>query len=434
MINQNSKVFFSSFCIIVFYMVTFVSYIFKDYTLMLTFSLFLAMLLLKVTAIMRRGFSFPLLFLFFSLLYIISPLWDALVVQSGTYDLEISAFIAYHGINLLLFYTIFCNLKVVSSKLPDFKEIFNCNKVRLILICSILSYLLLLINDVGLQKIFVMSRGEWFLSKSTSLNVLKMIVPISICFYIPFLKKDQLTLIDMPILLLLGVYLFMELFVLGDRRLLLGIISFYLYINFSDKKFSFKAKTLVCLFIVLFILMGFVRSKPLNEWVGVFSDLELVSIINPANLEFGYAGKVGQDILKKDGKEYIDISLVSSIQTLVPKIFYENRPLGPAQAYSAKYHPDIWAEGGAFGYNFVVELYRNLSFLGPIIFGVIFGLFCSIMLNNKNITYNFIVNVVLFNTSLYLIRLDSASWYKFMLINIILISLFAVFTKKSSSR
>jgi hypothetical protein len=170
----------------------------------------------------------------------------------------------------------------------------------------------------------------------------------------------------------LGLVLFVDVVVLGDRRMALSFGLATLFIISRSSRPSVKIIFLASLCVGAFYIFGFFRNYPVSEWIAVSSDLNFLSFLDPSNAEFGAFYSVYADVYFDGGIDFMPTYLYAPIQ-LVPTFLNPDRPLPPSVWFVYNYHPDIHSSGGGMAFNSILESVMNFSYIGPFLVGFAWG-------------------------------------------------------------
>ena len=389
--------------LVLFLIIRIFCHIYEEYYFGFLVTFFCVFFMLFFTVLIHGRFSFETFFLFFSSLYILTSGIDLHLYDGAKYSEATSSFVETLGLSFLVgFYLISANSRgnVATIDVAMQKACFHA------FVFVFLVYLIYTYKLFGFD-LFSLSRGEIYKDKSTILGVTKLLIPSLVCIILfPTTKKIRLW-----VYLLIVIYLFLEMFVYGDRRALLGGVLFVLFVYLNNTKLKIWQITSIGLGAVMLVVLGFIRNQSPAQWVSILTKRDWLIIFNPSNYEFGAFGRIAELMNQTGAIDVHTISFLSSVQNLVPGALYPNRPLGPSQWFAATYFPEIWNKGGAFGYNFIIEVYQNFSLIGPLVIGMLISVTYRVIYQLNN-TWKIIFLVTFFNSTIFLMRLDAAGWYK----------------------
>lgn len=169
------------------------------------------------------------------------------------------------------------------------------------------------------------------------------------------------------------IFLYANIFVLGDRRIFISLLLAVLLSFWSQLKSSYKLIWFIPVSITLWIY-SFLRDSGTEMWLNIVENLDLRIVFNPANGEFGAWIRIAQDILSRPFTDIFRPSILTAPLSLIPSSLYPDRPFGSALWYVNEYDPATASKGGAWAFSLPIEGYMNLWFLGPFLFGLAIGL------------------------------------------------------------
>lgn len=166
--------------------------------------------------------------------------------------------------------------------------------------------------------------------------------------------------------------------VIGDRRVLLGLILGLLGILYLYKYISNRTIIIFSLILLVFFQV-FSKLRHLSnnpaEMVKFAQKEWTIEWLDLSNGESGGHYVVFNDILnnKHEINTLYGMSYIKSPLIIVPKFIYPNRYEGLSKWFVKKFYPGTAKKGGGFAFSIVAEAYMNFGFWGTLFVGFIFG-------------------------------------------------------------
>ena len=294
---------------------------------------------------------------------------------------------------------------------------------HLVLIIVIMVYIYLVYVDVGFA-IGSLSRSESFQSRSVYLSIIRTSFIALFILYCVHLSREHGRRFFVYTIFI--AFIFVELFVLGDRRLAISCIIVVMLLH--KEKFSGKKGVIVIasLFVV-FSLFGLVRNQAIGSALTNVNKENVSQKINPMSQDFGYFHRVGIEILNARYDKVFMQTYVLSLSNLIPQYIYPNRYDGPSLWYVKTFHNDIYLMGGGLAFNSVIESYMNFKYAGPVLVGLAVGFVLSIIASQSSNTpiYYFTSTIAPF-----FMRMDSAGIVKSFAIFVCFYLFFYILSKR----
>lgn len=176
-------------------------------------------------------------------------------------------------------------------------------------------------------------------------------------------------------------YAYIDIAVLGDRRILLSL----LLAMFVATRPS-PGKTLLCLLIAvpaagLLWVYSYLRNVPIEAWLGILDQIEWRLALNIANGEFGGWTRIAADVLTRPFAEIWQPTVIQAPLALVPSAIYPDRPLAPSLWYVNTFDPGTADIGGGWGFSLPIEAFMNAWYAGPVLLGLAIGMllgYCAV--------------------------------------------------------
>jgi hypothetical protein len=162
-----------------------------------------------------------------------------------------------------------------------------------------------------------------------------------------------------------------DLLFFGDRRIVLCMLCGVAYLTLNRSRVLPWLIPAIALTLFALLLFAAVRSQPLDEWVGILTELDLYQYLTPVNLDFGGFPLIATDLLSASEPIVSEApTYINSIAAAVPSALYANRPLAFSAWYVQTFYGDIAARGGGLASNWIMESFVNFGALGPALVGL----------------------------------------------------------------
>jgi oligosaccharide repeat unit polymerase len=220
----------------------------------------------------------------------------------------------------------------------------------------------------------------------------------------------------------------------GKRLMLIVIVTTCMVgYNYCVKQLTWKP--LVAVGVTVFSIMLVIRvtrnlqSYSTQERLNVAENV-IVSVnsaqFNPASFEFG-----GPFIACLDVIAYIDgtgdylygASYGTALLNQIPRMLYEDRPVGTLEWYLVKFYRSVWETGGGLSFSPIAEAYMNFGWAGPLLIFFLVGIVVKFLSHFLTVYPKSPPIVLVYGVSLfffvYMHRLDTESILKMMLISVL---------------
>ena len=371
-------------------------------------------------AVLRFGrFDARVLFVAVSGLYPFTPVIDIAVLGNlDTFNERNSGFVLLLSLSFLASFYIFSTGMLFSERKKrssndllakiDFQILIAAQAVAFVIYCVLVQL------SIGFFHNY--TRGEIYQLDTAALAAMRIVMQVGMLLMIAAARPSYLAANGasieftkelfrkaggtLPALLAIAIplaYYAIDLVVLGDRRFLVTFVLSGLAI-LAPRRVPLLIIIIGLTAIPALLLFGILRDNPVDNWPEVLLRGDLLRPFNPANLEFAYFSRIADRILASapaDDHPTYSQSLLS----ILPRILYDDRPLGFGEWFVKTYYPDYWASGGGFAANLIIEAMLNWGLTGPAILGALMGLFFAVVLQisgRDRFTHGLLVFAVLF--------------------------------------
>jgi hypothetical protein len=173
--------------------------------------------------------------------------------------------------------------------------------------------------------------------------------------------------------LVLLVFIYVSVFLLGNRRLFLSAAAALLSFLVLSRRAVVGSALLFLPLFISFSLFSAFRSAAVNEWAAVYLVIDPLAIIDPSRHEFGGWARIARDVLSQPFQSVFEPTFVQAPLSVVPSALWPERPDAPSIWYVENFDPTTASRGGAWAFSIVVESYMNFWYLGPFVLGSIVG-------------------------------------------------------------
>lgn len=228
------------------------------------------------------------------------------------------------------------------------------------------------------------SRADLYSNDSSILTVLRGILAmgfgVAAALLVTAEKREghRLSLQRVLLFTTLAAYVFVDLLILGDRRLplmaMLGVGALML-----PKRFTWPQIGVAAVLGLTFFIYGFVRNTPPSQWIATITSGDIALAFSPASTEFGGLAIIGQAIGNFDYTLAGFPTYLDGVLQLFPRTLIENRPLSPTEWFVQSYYPEFAAVGASFAFNQVIEARINMGIFGIVLVGTITGLLIALL-------------------------------------------------------
>lgn len=370
-----------------------------------------------------------------SSVYIFSALVDYIFFNNSK-QFDDSYIIFIVGLGFLFLFSFKKGLKSIklSSSSYDWRPLrFKFSVAMLSLLVLILGAYLYKVIIMYSQGIFSAGRAFLYENKGTLIDVLKLAFVVIVVYCYVGTRARSSFRKSFPTVVLWGslcIFLLCEILLFGDRRVVLIIVFIFIVISKNGGSIRWYEVLFFITLILLFLFFGIIRSVDAAQLSDTLLNFDYTRFLNPTNLEFGAFHVVGSTLFETQGFFYIDPTFAQIIGAMIPSIIYPDRPLAPPVSFVETYFPHIYQAGGGLAYNFLVESFNNLWLLGPVVSGYSLGVFLAFLrhLSHKAIVFS-VFYFLISSQFVFIMRLDSVSIVKTMLIFSSFIAVFFVYDR-----
>lgn len=263
-----------------------------------------------------------------------------------------------------------------STRLP------NGNRMLLLALGSVMASLLYLYSisrDVGLT-VARFDRGTQQMALTTVSAILVMLAAAGCLYGLGIWSiarqagRKYPWVVFVLLLSALAIFAYASVFILGDRRIFLSILAGLVAITNVGRRTG-KILLLMLLPVYLtFSLYSAFRGAPIHEWGERYQIMDVPSLIDPSQGEFGGWARIGQAVLSRPFSETADLTILKAPFATIPSGLYPDRPIAPSLWYVQTFDPATARRGGAWAFSLVIESYMNFWWFGPILLGSLFSL------------------------------------------------------------
>lgn len=365
----------------------------------------------------KEGSSHPIgFYLLFSGLYVFAAFSEvALFGNRLNLDPVLMGDLADMGVSFLIFvtagYLLFRKDMSGGDIAPDVDRemvsaaIYAC--MALFLICTSLT-----IWSYG-TSIGSISRADLYAGDTSVLTVLRGILAMGFGVAAALLVSEErrigmrLNRQRMLLFATLAAYVFVDLLILGDRRLplmaMLGVGGLML-----PRRFTWPQIISATVLGLTFFVYGFVRNTPPSQWMATITSGDILLAFSPASTEFGGLAFIGQAIGNFDHTLAGFPTYFDGLLQLFPRALINNRPLSPTEWFVQSYYPDLAAVGASYAFNQVIEARMNLGLFGIVLVGLVTGFAIALLsrLHHRGVPYGIPLCINVFCFSM---RMDMVS-------------------------
>jgi len=349
------------------------------------------------------------LFFATSSLYVMAGPVDVLLVVEPS-DLDPNAsFQAMRFGFLFLLSSLFSMLSVrrTSQNIEVAPLPFNWRAAALLMFGSVTIYIDQVADGPGLI-IGELSRAEVGMAQNWFIAVLRFFIYVQILYLTMTIgARSENTAPSRGALATLTLtlisFLLVELFVLGDRRMLVMMMlgaGIALFMHQTRVRHLLIGVVLV----PMLSLYTLVRNSPLDLWGEVIAAMEFADVVAPRNIEFGAYALVASTLLTDPPMDFP--SYLQTLPQLIPQFLLDKRPDAPSQWFVQTYFPEIASIGGGLAFNFVLEVYLNAGLVGLFLAGSLVGLCLRYASIGR---YRQVLNPIAGALFVFLMRLDLVS-------------------------
>jgi len=374
-----------------------------DYVTLIAVGISIDLVILYWAAVRFGIFDARFLFLAVSSLYPFVPVVDIFLLGYELYDIQ------YSGLSLFFTMLFFSGFFAISSL--DFSispkmsvaDVFMDRISPAVLMRSLfvafVVYLVFLYRDVGFP-LGSLTRAEITSAISAPFAVLRLGLIVGLLLLVAKFRSvhsagtaqvfsnatsDSKAMRE-PLYVLAGSILvaafgFMEVIVLGERRLFLTFALASLSIA-APRRIPLLIVVATPLLVIAFLVQVLIRDAPVEDWPSRLTGQNIQIVLDPVNTDFGAFGRIAVDILS-GGPTGPFPSYSDAILTLVPRVLYPDRPEPIGVWFVRRYHPKEWVSGGGLAFNLVIEAVLNLGWSGPMILGMLLGLLFSVFIDSS---------------------------------------------------
>jgi hypothetical protein len=372
-----------------------------DYVTLIAICTSMDVVILYWAAVRFGIFDARFLFLAVSSLYPLVPVVDIFITGYELYDIQ------YASLTLLFTMLSFSGFFAVSSldfsisrKMPIsdvlIDRISSAALVGLLLVAFV-GYLLFFYRDVGFAM-GSLTRAEITSAISAPFAALRLSFIVGLLLLVAKFRSTHLEggrqvfsnaatgreamRVSLYVLVgLVAVFGFMEVILLGERRLFLTFALASLCIA-APRRIPLPVVIATPLLLIAFLIQVLIRDAPVEDWASRLNEKNIRVVLNPVNTDFGAFGRIAEDILSGGPTGHFP-SYSDAVLTLVPRVLYPDRPEPIGVWFVRRYHPKDWVIGGGLAFNLVVEAVLNLGWLGPVILGMLLGLLFSVFIHSS---------------------------------------------------
>jgi hypothetical protein len=372
-----------------------------DYVTLIAICTSMDFVILYWAAVRFGIFDARFLFLAVSSLYPFVPVVDIFLRGYELYDIQYSSLtLLFTMLSFSGFFTVSSLDFSISRKMPVsdvlIDRISSVALMRSLFVAFVL-YLLFLYRDVGFA-VGSLTRAEITSAISAPFAVLRLGFIVGLLLLVAKFRSIHLggrrqvfsnaatgreaTHVSPYVLaasVLVAVFGFMEVILLGERRLFLTFALASLGIA-APRRIPLPLVIATPLLLLAFLVQVLIRDAPVEDWASRLSEKNVRIVLNPVNTDFGAFGRIAEDILS-GGPTGPFPSYSDAVLTLVPRVLYPDRPEPIGVWFVRRYHPKEWAIGGGLAFNLIVEAVLNLGWLGPVILGMLLGLLFSVFID-----------------------------------------------------
>jgi hypothetical protein len=374
-----------------------------DYVTLIAICTSMDFVILYWAAIRFGIFDARFLFLAVSSLYPFVPVVDIFLTEYELYDIQ------YSSLTLLFTMLFFSGFFAVSSldfsisRKMSVSDILIDRISSVALMCSLfvafIVYLVFLYRDVGFA-VGSLTRAEITSAISPPFAVLRLGLIVGLLLLVAKFRGIHLagsrqvfshaatgreatreSRYVLAASVLVAVFGFMEVILLGERRLFLAFALASLCIA-APRRIPLPVVLATPLLLIAFLVQVLIRGAPVEDWASRLTEHNIRVVLNPVNTDFGAFGRIAQDILSS-GPTGPFPSYSDAVLTLVPRVLYPDRPEPIGVWFVRKYHPKEWVIGGGLAFNLVIEAVLNLGWSGPMILGMLLGLLFSVFIDSS---------------------------------------------------
>lgn len=382
------------------------------------FGLFLTQIILLVAvfttlAVTFGPISLPTVIVFIFSLYALSAGVDSYFYAGSRYSLPHVSILSLLNNYFLFLYTLFLITKQKTSRnteLPRLSE--NCQSQFLLATCVICGGYFFAVYITYGTLTPALSRSDIFLQKGTLLQILKILAPVFATVLIVASLQTGNKFRALTTILVTAPYLFTELFVFGDRRLVLCMFIIVMIAFNERRNANFRSLLGIALILVSFLAIGNSRNRDYLSFVDQIPNL--TETLNFSTQEFGYTPSVVENL---DASGYLEPRMFSVLDIplqIVPKFVAPgiDRPLAPSLIYARDFHPLVFYNGGAFGYSLIIESFQNAHILGVGLLAAAFAFLTVYVHSRSNSRMQFCLQYAVPFTLIFSARMDLISVIK----------------------
>jgi len=211
---------------------------------------------------------------------------------------------------------------------------------------------------------------------------------------------------------LAALYTGVEILYFGDRRTALSLLLALIVAAQCAGKLKLKIwhLTVAAGMLPLILVFGVLRSFPAADWWDLVISGTVFQEFSLMRTELGSAATVANNVGLTHGTFSFQPSYHLIILQVVPSRILTRASWlwTPSQLYAYEYRFDVFAEGGAFGYNILLESFQNLWIFGPIFLALVLRKTFFVFLRATRLRL-FLIEAFTYAT-VFIYRADLASW------------------------
>ena len=286
-------------------------------------------------------------------------------------------------------------------------------------------YFASVVLDLGVM-VGDISRGEQMIGISTTTQVIIYLAiagplyGLGLCVEASRRGTPYSRVTVMLFLLAAVIFAYPNLLILGDRRIFLSTIAALLSVMAIGRRKTVLILTLIIPLFFIFSLYSGFRGAPIDQWVDRYYAMDMWSLVDPSQGEFGGWGRIAQDVLTQPFSAVYRPTILEAPFSVTPKMLLPDRPIAPSLWYVQTFDPNTAARGGAWAFSIVVESYMNLWIFGPVLLGILFG---KIIAKFEIGTFRRMIMVF---TLAFIYRFDTVSMIQLCSLTVIFMYIFAV--------
>lgn len=256
------------------------------------------------------------------------------------------------------------------------------------------------------------NRADIYANKSVFYDLFRMLI---IAFLIVFQLREKINKrkLDKLTLLLIAIFIFSEVFIVGDRRLALILIVLSFFIWREKIRINFKLILFLVTLILTFFAVGLTRSGS--------SNINYLILLNISNMEFGASQRIFDYCISTLNCGELKSTLFNLPSQMLPEVINPERGLSAEKTFAKIYNYKYYQSGGTYAYSFFVELILNVGYFGLFVASIMFSSIYYIYNKIRDELSKDLVGIFIIIFMLFLPRMSLLAMSKQLLVYIVFI-------------